>query len=190
MASDDRQRWEERYATGNCGPERAASEFLVAHADLIHGRVLDVAAGSGRNALFLARRGNAVDAIDISFTGLHSACAAATAQGLVVRALQADLEDFPLPIARYDAAINIRYLQRALFAPLQRAVKPGGIILFETFLIDQQAFGHPRNPAHMLQHDELRRAFAGCEILVYSEGLVHGAEGPAYVARLLARRRP
>jgi tellurite methyltransferase len=189
MASDDRQRWEERYAAGYCGPERAPTEFLVAHADLIHGRVLDVAAGSGRNALFLARRGNAVDAIDISFTGLHSARAAATAEGIELRAVQADLECFPLPVARYDAAINIRYLQRSLFEPLQRAVKPGGIILFETFLIDQQMFEHPRNPAHMLQHGELRRAFAGCEILVYSEGLVGSADGSAYLARLLARRR-
>jgi tellurite methyltransferase len=190
MASDDRQRWEARYATGDCGPDRAPSEFLVAHADLIHGRILDVAAGSGRNALFLARRGNTVDAIDISFTGLRSAQVAAAAEGLAVRAVQADLESFPLAVALYDAAINIRYLQRSLFTPLQRAVKPGGVILFETFLIGQPAFGHPRNPAHMLQPGELRHAFAGCEILVYSEGLVDSADGPACVARLLARSRP
>jgi SAM-dependent methyltransferase len=188
MASDDRQRWEERYAGGQRGPERAPSEFLVAHADWIRGRVLDVAAGSGRNALFLARRGNVVDAIDISFAGLQSARAAAVAEGLAVRALQADLESFPLPVARYDAAINIRYLQRSLFEPLQRAVKPGGIILFETFLIDQQLLGHPRNPAHLLQHGELRQAFASCEILIYSEGRVESADGSAYVAQLLARR--
>jgi tellurite methyltransferase len=189
MARDDRQRWEARYATGDCGPGRAPSEFLVAHADLIHGRVLDVAAGSGRNALFLARRGNRVDAIDISLTGLRSARLAAVAEGIAVRGIQADLEDFPLPVGLYDAAINIRYLQRSLFVPLQRAVKPGGIILFETFLIGQQAFGHPRNPVHMLQPGELRDAFAGCEILVYREGRVDDAPEPACVARLLARVR-
>jgi len=187
MALDDRRRWEARYATGQCGPERAPAEFLVAHADLIHGRVLDVAAGSGRNALFLARRGNRVDAIDISLTGLRSARDAAAAEGLELRAVQADLEDFPLPVACYDAAINIRYLQRSLFLPLQRALKPGGVILFETFLINQQSFGHPRNPAHMLQPNELRLAFAACEILVYEDGLVHSVDGPASVARLLAR---
>src|SRR5262249_25125370 len=98
-----------------------------------------------------------------------------------------DLESFPLPVNRYDAAINIRYLQRSLLTPLQRAVKPGGVILFETFTVDQQRLGHPRNPAYLLRHDELRRAFATCEILSYSEGLVEGAEGPAYLARLLAR---
>jgi len=190
MAFDDRQRWETRYAAGDCRPERPPSDFLVAHAERIRGRVLDLAAGNGRNALFLARRGNAVDAIDISFTGLRTARATADAERIELHVVQADLECFPLPVARYDAAINIRYLQRSLFEPLQKAVKPGGIVLFETFLVGQQAFGHPRNPAFMLQHDELPRAFANCEILFYSEGLVENADGRAYVARLLARRRP
>src|SRR5262249_43211072 len=145
-------------------------EFLVTHSDLIHGRALDVAAGAGRNALFLARHGCVVDAIDIAFGGLRSAFATARAEGLAVRPVQADLETFPLPRDRYDAAINIRYLQRSLFGPLQSAVKPGGIVFFETFLIDQQAIGHPRNPAFLLQRGELRAAFAAFEIVVYEEG--------------------
>jgi SAM-dependent methyltransferase len=185
---DDRQRWEERYATGGRYPDEGPSEFLVAHADLIRGRVLDVAAGVGRNALFLARRGNTVEAIDIAFAGLRVARAAAVAEGLRVLPLQADLESFPLPTARYDAAINIRYLQRSLFAALQRAVKPGGIILFETFLIDQLGVGHIKNPAFLLQHGELRAAFSSCELLAYEEGLFPSREQPAYLARMVARR--
>ncbi len=196
---NDRQRWEERYAARST-PDTAApnptgadapSDFLVAHAPLIHGRVLDVAAGAGRNALFLARRGNIVEAIDISFTALHLACATAKAEGLRLFAVQADLETFRLPTDRYDAAINIRYLQRSLFEPLQRAVKAGGLIVFETFLIDQCAIGHPRNPEFLLQHGELRMAFAAaCELLVYEEGLLESGGQPAYLARMLARRRP
>jgi tellurite methyltransferase len=161
---------------------------LIAHAELIHGRVLDVAAGAGRNALYLARRGNIVEAFDIALTGLRIARAAAAAEGLAVHAVQADLESFPLPRDRYDAAINIRYLQRSLFAPLQCAVKPGGVIVFETFLVDQQAFRHPSNPAFLLQHGELRAAFARCEILVYEEGLFPDPTEPAYLARMIARR--
>lgn len=185
---DDRQRWEERYAAGGRYPDEGPSEFLVAHADLIRGRVLDVAAGVGRNALFLARRGNTVEAIDISLAGLRVARAAALAEGLRVLPLQADLESFPLPTDRYDAAINIRYLQRSLFEPLQRAVKPGGIILFETFLIDQLGVGHIKNPAFLLQHGELRDAFSSCELLVYEEGLFANREQPAHLARMVARR--
>ena len=185
---EDRQRWEDRYATGNAGRD-APSDFLVAHAALLHGRVLDLAAGAGRNALFLARRGLRVDAVDRALTGLQRAQSAARAEGLDLRVVQADLESFPLPRSCYDAVITIRYLQRSLFEPMQQAVKPGGIILFETFLIDQQTIGHPRNPAFLLQHGELRAAFSSCDILTYEEGLFHSTSQSAYLARMVARRR-
>jgi tellurite methyltransferase len=183
----DRDRWEGRYADGDAGHD-PPSNFLVAHAALLHGRALDVAAGAGRNALFLARRGLHVDAIDHALAGLRRAQAAARAEGLDLRALQADLETFPLPRDCYDVAINIRYLQRSLFGPLQRAVKPGGMILCETFLIDQQTFGHPRNPAFLLQRGELRAAFSACEILVYEEGLLEAGSQQAFLGRMVARR--
>jgi SAM-dependent methyltransferase len=185
---EDRQRWEERYSGGRRHLDEGPSEFLVLHAHLVKGRVLDVAAGEGRNALFLARRGNPVEAIDISFAGLRTLRAAGLAERLDVQAVQTDLESFPLPLARYAAVINIRYLQRSLFEPIQRAVKPGGIILFETFLIDQLALGHPMNPAYLLQHGELRAAFSGYEILVYEEGFFPSRRHPAHLARMVARR--
>jgi len=188
--SHDRRRWDERYAAtiGHAVPADAPSAFLVAHAGLIRGRVLDVAAGSGRNALFLARNGCSVDGLDISYVGLHAARERAVAEGLALQAVQVDLETYRLPTDRYDAVINFRYLQRSLFGALHRAVKPAGLIVFETFLIDQQALGHPRNPAFFLQRGELRAAFAACEILVYEEGLFQDPH-PTYYARMIARRR-
>ncbi len=188
MSDADRQRWEARYTAGHRCATDPPSEFLAAHADLMRGRVLDIAAGRGRNALFLARRGCVVDAVDISFAGLHIADAAARAEHLDVRVIQADLEAFPLPASRYDAIINIRYLQRSLFLPMQRAVRPGGIILFETFLAGQETIGHIRNPHFLLQPGELRAAFSRCEILVYEEGLLPARPEPAYLARAIVRR--
>ncbi len=187
MALADRERWEERYRGGRRSPNEAPSEFLVAHADLFAGRVLDVAAGAGRNAIFLARRGVSVEALDVSLTGLRLAAAVAAAERLPLAAVQVDLENFPLPRRRYDGIINIRYLQRSLFGALRRALKPGGIILFETFLIDQQSISEHRNPAYLLQRGELRAAFSGCHLLAYEEGLYETSCGPSYLARMVAR---
>lgn len=200
MSQDRRHHWEKRYATRTADaggldatPVPAAgrdapSPFVVAHAERLRGRVLDVAGGAGRNALHLARRGSIIEIIDVAFGGLKLARAAAVAAGVEVLAVQADLETFPLPVERYDGVMNIRYLQRSLFRSLQSAVKPGGVILFETFLIDQQAFGHPKNPDFLLKHGELRSAFRDCDILVYEEGLFADGDTPAYLARMLARR--
>ncbi len=187
MALEDRDRWEERYGSGRRSATEAPSEFLVAHADRFAGRVLDIAAGAGRNAIFLARRGVTVEALDVSRTGLRLATAVAAAERLPLCAAQVDLDDFPLPRRRYDGIINIRYLQRSLFGPIRRALKNRGILLFETFLIDQQSISTHRNPSYLLQRGELRDAFSDCDILVYEEGLYETSCGPSYLARLLAR---
>jgi tellurite methyltransferase len=187
MALEDRDRWEGRYRSGRRSPNEPPSEFLAAHADLISGRVLDVAAGAGRNALFLARRGAIVEALDISLTGLRLARQEAAAEGLTLLAAQVDLESFPLPRRRYDAIINIRYLQRSLFVPFRQAIKPGGIILFETFLIDQQALSEHRTAAYLLQRGELRAAFSDWDVLICEEGFYQTSCGPSYLARMIAR---
>ena len=188
--ADWERRHEGRHVAGDDhAPDAAPSDFLLAQAACIHGRVLDVAAGAGHNALFLARLGHVVEAIDIAHSGLRQLRARACASGLRVLTVQADLETFPLPRDRYDAVINFRYLQRSLLEPLQRALKPGGVIVFETFLLDQRTIGHPRNPDYLLRRGELQMAFAGCEILVYEEGLFASTTQPTYLARMVARRR-
>lgn len=189
MARDDRLRWEARYREGAAALAAAApSPFLAAHAHLLRGRVLDVAAGAGRNALFLARRGCLVHAVDIAFAGLEAAASVARRDGLPLHCLQADLESLPLPDDHYDAVVNIRFLHRPLLPLLRRTVRPGGIVVFETFLADQAAAGHPRNPAFLLERGELARAFAGFTFLVLEEGRCDDASGPAWLGRAVARR--
>jgi 2-polyprenyl-3-methyl-5-hydroxy-6-metoxy-1,4-benzoquinol methylase len=119
MALDDRARWDEKHAA-----ERATlkpSGFLkeIFEADswpLPKGRALDIAAGKGRNAIFLAERGFQVMAIDISPVALDMARRAAKEKSLIIDWQEADLERIELPAAHYDLVLNFNYLQRSLGA--------------------------------------------------------------------------
>jgi len=186
---DIRARWEEKYSARGATPAGHPSPFVRDNlSSLPPGRALDLASGDGRHALLLAAHGYRVEAIDIAAAGLRRAVAAARASGLTITAIQADLEDFPLPAERYDVVLNLNYLQRSLWPRIERALRPGGVIVAETFLIDQAAHGHPRNPAFLLAHGELRAAFGGFEIVHDEEGLLPSGDGSAYLARLIARK--
>jgi SAM-dependent methyltransferase len=186
--SSARHDWEARHGASQSS-ERAPSAFLVEQvASLPPGRALDIACGAGRHALFLARRGWAVDAIDFARTGLQGVVATTRREQLPIHVVQADLEAFPLPVGRYDLLVNVRYLQRTLFEAMRAAVRPGGVVLFETFLRDQEQLGHPRNPDFLLNPGELAQRFRDFALLAYAEGRFETESGPAYLARMLARR--
>ena len=185
----ERAPWESRYRARLDDGARAPSHFLVEQSERLRpGRALDIASGDGRHALFLARRGSVVDAIDFAYAGLARLIAIARRDQLSVAALQADLESFPLPRQRYDIVVNVRYLQRTLTGALKAALRPGGMIVFETFLTDQRRLGHPTNPAFLLEHGELAARFDDFDILAYREGRCDTESGPAFLAQMLARR--
>jgi SAM-dependent methyltransferase len=150
-----------------------------------HGaRALDVACGSGRNAVWLALSGFEVVAVDILPDALERTRDRAAHAGAAVETRQMDVE-FPgaLDDMHADLVVVVRFLDRALFGPLQRVVDPGGLLVYETFTVDQAELGHPRNPKHLLQPGELAGAFPGLETLVSREGFFDGA----HLARLVAR---
>jgi 2-polyprenyl-3-methyl-5-hydroxy-6-metoxy-1,4-benzoquinol methylase len=185
----ERSKWEARYGDRADATISEPASLLVEHRALLPaGRALDVACGAGRNALWMAREGFAVDAIDIAHAGLRRLTVGARREGLSVHAVQADLEDFPLPAERYAVVVNTLYLQRSLFPALRRAVTPGGVIVFETFLRQQASIGHPRNPAYLLEPAELRAAFRAFEPLLDREEPVEIGGTISYLARLIARR--
>ena len=186
----DHNSWEARYRERAADGIRPPSHFLVEVIDqLPRGRALDLACGDGRHALYLAERGWHVDAIDFAYAGLARLLAAAQTRHITVNAVQADLEHFPLPRQRYDVVVNVRYLQRSLFPALKASVRESGCVVFETFILDQQRLGHPRNPAFLLERGELAAQFSDFDILRCTEGRCETESGAAHLARLLARRR-
>jgi tellurite methyltransferase len=172
------------------------SAFLLRHraalaATAALGPAADVACGSGRHALALARAGLRVVAIDRSAPALSELAAAAAAQSARVAAVRADLETaagLPLRPATCGAVVVTRYLHRPLCPSLAGLLVPGGLLLYETFTRDQAKLPYgPRNQAFLLAPGELPRLFPGLAVVDAEEGLFEDGKRWA-LARLLARR--
>ena len=168
---------------------------------LLGGMALDLACGTGRNALYLAGRGYQVAAVDWSSAALDILEARAKGQATPVcrvkeigdrkrsarpgiELLQADLEKLELPTNCFRVIVCIRYLQRSLFPQICRGLRPGGMLLFETYTQAQLDFpGGPRDARYLLHVGELRSAFPGLTVLFYRE--LRAGQG---IATLLARK--
>jgi SAM-dependent methyltransferase len=188
MNRDDLARWEERHRGAAPGsPEPSLVEMLPL---LPRGLVLDVAAGTGRNSIEMSRNGFTVVAVDFSPTAMRSLAAAARSESLSIMPLVADLEtSLPFRTNVFDTIINISYLDHGLIPSLKQALRPGGFLLFDTFLINQAESGHPRDPRFLLKHYELYDLLADMELIRYREGIVAYPNGArAWRAAALARR--
>ena len=146
-------------------------------------RVLDVAAGHGRNARHLARRGARVLAVD------RDAAALATLQGVAgVDTRVADLEGAHWPLAgeRFDGIVVVHYLHRPSLPLLLDALADDGVLLYETFATGNERFGRPSNPAFLLRANELLDVVAQrLTIVAFEQGEIGGARA-AVVQRLAA----
>jgi SAM-dependent methyltransferase len=160
----------------------APSEWVVRWAQLVRrGPVLDVASGAGRHARFFAGRGLAVVAVDTAPQSIPG-----------VTFVQADLESgqrWPFTGQRFAAVVVTNYLHRPLFAQLEQAVDEGGLLIYETFMVGNERFGRPSNPAYLLQPGELLRAFKTLTVVAFEQGTL---ERPKLAAmqRLCAVRGP
>lgn len=158
----DELRWNEKYRHGSHHePERPPQLLLNVLPSLSRGRALDLACGQGRNALWLARAGFDVQAVDISRVALEQLQARAQAQGLLVKTHHLNLEQWeaqPLwgegPPA-WELITCTRYLERSLFERLPRLLAPGGYVLYEALLSRER----PSPSAFRLHPEELWAAF-------------------------------
>ena len=188
MKTDRRRHWEERHREGAPGsPEPSLTEVLPL---LPRGLALDIASGLGRHAIALAEAGHKVIAADYSAPAALKLRNAAAERRLAIYPVIADIEEtFPFRTASFDVVLNLTFLNRELVLRLIGALRPGGMLLFDTFLIDQAVTGHPNDPAFLLRRGELREMLSAMELLRYREGIVTYPSGnTAWRAMALARR--
>lgn len=179
----DRQKWNARYHRKRSDPPPA--ELVRRFWPLARtGRALDIAAGCGQNAVFLAKKGFCVDAVDISDVAL----APLTGRHDRLHPICADLDDYVIDPGRYDLIVNIHFLNRNLFDPISAGLAPGGLLIFAAFLQGDGPVQQPARPDYLLEPDELLRAFADLAILYYREQRNVPPIKSSHVAHLVGRK--
>jgi len=159
------------------------ARFLADNIELLpKGRALDVALGAGQNAIYLAKMGFEVEGVDISPEAVSSALELARKSGLTIRAQVADLENnYNIEKGAYEVIICFNYLQRSLIPQIKDGLRKGGMVVYETFIVDQAQFGKPKNPDYLLRHNELLNMFRDFRCLCYREGIVEGRKAVASI---------
>ena len=166
---------------------RAPSAWMQRFAHLVGGPALDLACGRGRHVDWLLERGCEVTAVDRDVSGLDDLAGDAP-----LEIIEADLESedggWPLGNRRFATVLVANYLWRPLLPAIVAAVAPGGVLLYETFALGNEAFGKPSNPDFLLKPNELTEAVSGdLQIVAFEHGRVT-APHDAVVQRICAVR--
>jgi 2-polyprenyl-3-methyl-5-hydroxy-6-metoxy-1,4-benzoquinol methylase len=173
---DERENWNRRYQEGSHASMQPDPFLVQAYEDYIQplfprsGRALDVAGGVGRHAIWLARRGWHVTLTDISQVGLRQARNNAADVAHQMEFREADMKKFRGGRERFDLVLVFFYLERSIFSQLVKALRPGGLLIYKTYTLEQRKFkGGPSHPLHLLKANELLKAFGKLRILHYHE---------------------
>ena len=164
--------------------------FLVENIGLLpKGQVFDIAMGSGRNAIYLAKMGFHVEGVDISSEAVSNALESARKAGVTIKAQTVDLEsEYQIRKNAYNVIICFSYLQRSLIPQIKDGLRKGGVVVYETFLVDQAQWGKPKNPDYLLKHNELLNMFRDFRCLRYREGIIENRDDRRAIASILAKK--
>ena len=194
--------WDERYGAGTFFYGTEPNDFLVEQAGAIPrgGRVLCLAEGEGRNAVYLASLGCRVTAVDQSAVGLAKALELARQRGVAIDTVVADLADYRMEPRHWDGIVSIWcHLPSALRGIVHQRVieglRPGGVFILEAYTPEQlrHRTGGPTLPDLMPTLAQLTRELAGLQFLhaLEKERVVHegaGHHGTSAVVQVVARR--
>jgi SAM-dependent methyltransferase len=193
--------WDERYAQAGYAYGTEPNDFLVAHARQIHpGRVLCLAEGQGRNAVWLAQQGYDVTAVDLSALGLARARQLAAERGVTITTVQADLADYVIEPGAWDGIVSIFChlpvpARQRLYRQVAAGLRSGGVFLLEAYTPKQLEFGTggPASIELLVPLTTVRDELAGLEWEIAREvereiyeGRFHA--GHSAVVQLLGRK--
>lgn len=171
-SEDDRVHWDKLYNTRAYVYGKEPAPFLRQYFPMLHGsRVLDVAMGEGRNAVFLAKNGFSVEGVDISEVAIRKAKRLARENHVAITPIIADLNNYRIKPDTYHVILNFDYLQRNLIPQVKKGLKRKGIIVYENYTVEQLTnFGGQNiRRDYLLNKGELKALFQDFEILVYRE---------------------
>ena len=190
MSKADRDKWDRRYAEDSYRRHDRVSLVCEWLAHIPPGKALDLACGTGRNAMFLAEAGFRVDAIDISPVGLELARREAQSRGLEINWIQHDLDE-PYPFADDYGLIAVMWFVRLdLLRELCAHLAPGGLLVSEQHLVAEGDLAGPENPRFRVAPGALRAAVEGLEILFYEEGSGLNSDGELMATARVVACRP
>jgi len=182
---EDKARWNEKYNKMPM-PVKVAKIVEKYACMATIGDALDIAAGTGRNTHFLAEKGFVVDAVDYSDYALSKIRDMAT-----INKIETDLDTYRLKFNAYDLIVNCNYLDRRHFPQIKEALKEGGLLIFETFIMTHgEGYHQPSNLDFVLRKNELLHTFIGLDIIYYEERVDLNLSGEKVkVASLVGRKR-
>ncbi|MGA6924225.1 MAG: class I SAM-dependent methyltransferase, partial [Desulfosarcina sp.] len=173
MTDSDQEKWDSRYRErmGDAEPSSILTTYWE-HANA--GKALDIACGNGRNSIFLAGKGFWVDAVDISTVATDHLAG----KDPRINVIRTDLDTWKIPPDRYTLMVNIRFLDRRLFPMMREGLRPGGLLILESFL-------NGKKSDYCLEHNELLRAFQSFRIVYYEEKKSHHSQKFDQIAALV-----
>ncbi|GMR02171.1 MAG: class I SAM-dependent methyltransferase [Acidimicrobiia bacterium] len=179
----DRDHWNRRYTERPWRDD--PSPWIVTNADLLPeaGRALDVAGGTGRNAIWLAQQGWCVTIADVSNVALGIAIERADALRVSLRTHPTDLSTEPLPDGPWDLLMLFHYLDRAIFSDLAAALRPGGVLIGALATVTNLERNERPPLPYLLEDAELPDMMSSLELVRYEEGWQDDRHDARFVAR-------
>ncbi len=174
MSEQDRKKWDEKYRTKQqlLKPREASENIKKFVKPTVGGRALDLACGAGRNAIYLAKQGYEVDALDIAEAALMALTAEARREevGLLINSRLIDLDSYTPPKESYDLIIMMNFLDRGLIMRAYEGLKRGGLFIVETYMDDDSNEKEGSSADNLLKKEELKIIFGEKdEVLFYDE---------------------